>query len=363
VEDLCRWSDTYRKITFSNGNKIFCAGLDDEEKIKSILDITIAWVEEATEFNEQDINQLDLRMRGETELSRELILSFNPVSELHWLKRKFFDDPVEGIKKNLFTMHSTFKDNLFLDDIYVERLMTAHLHDPNNYRVYVLGQWGRVVTGMEYYKNFSTEYHIGETSFDPALPLHFALDFNVVPYMSGQIWQVAKVEGDKKFPFIWEVRGLAELVLKHPKNSTEDMCYEFDELWGDKCGQGLFIYGDATGRNRKTSSKKTDYMIIDQILGRYIVEFRVPRSNPLPQDRHQFMNRMMFGGMYPIRMLVNPNMKYTIQDFTHVLEDAERKKLKAKARDPVSKTIVEKYGHLSDASDYLFMEMFKSFLV
>ncbi len=75
------------------------------------------------------------------------------------------------------------------------------------------------------------------------------------------------------------------------------------------------------------------------------------------------MNRMMFGGMFPIRMIVSPEMKFSIQDFTHVLEDAERKKHKEKGRDPVSKMIVEKYGHLSDASDYFFLEAFNSFQI
>jgi hypothetical protein len=103
-------------------------------------------------------------------------------------------------------------------------------------------------------------------------------------------------------------------------------------------------------------------MIIEQILGHLIVEMRVPRSNPLPQDKHTFMNRMMFG-TFPIQMYVHPDMKFMLQDLTHVLEDQDRKKVKARARDPVSKQIVEKFGHFSDGMDYFFMEAFKDFLV
>lgn len=359
---VCRFSDTKYIIRFLNGNQINCAGLDDEEKIKSILSVTIAWAEEATEFAEQDINQIDLRMRGETHLYRELILSFNPISELHWLKRKYFDDIVPGIASNLFTLHTTFRDNDFLDEAYKERLLTTHSHDPNNYRVYVLGRWGKVVTGQEYYKNFREEDHVSDITFNPRLPLHLTFDFNVVPYIAASVWQIEKIDGKRhygmSFPHVWEVRGIAEIVLTHPKNSTEDLCYEFDEKWADKCAQGLLIYGDATGRARKTSSKKTDYMIIDQILGRHIVEMRVPRSNPLPQERHTFMNRILYGSL-PIKFILDRSMKYCIQDLTHVLEDAERKKVKQKARDPISKQVVEKYGHLSDGIDYLFMEAFK----
>jgi hypothetical protein len=198
--------------------------------------------------------------------------------------------------------------------------------------------------------------HVRANEYDDSLPIHLTFDFNTAPYMSASVWQIEKV-GE-----IYEVRGLDELVMKHPKNSTEDTCYEFLERWGDKCAQGLLIYGDATGRARKTSSKKTDYMIIEQILGHLIVEMRVPRSNPLPQDKHTFMNRMMYG-TFPIRMYVHPDMKFTLQDLTHVLEDQDRKKVKARARDPVSKQIVEKLGHFSDALDYFFMSAFKDFLV
>lgn len=348
------FNETRKLIRCNNGNKIYCAGLDEPEKIKSITEMTIAWVEEATEFNEEDVNQIDLRMRGKTDVYRELILSFNPISELHWIKSKYFDNVVEGISDNLFVLHSDYRDNLFLDDAYVQRLLKMHSHNPNDYRVYVLGDWGRIVTGSEYYKNFNEEKHIGNTEIHSALPLHLTFDFNVIPYMSATVWQIEKV-GD-----LWQVRGLDELTMRHPKNSTEDTCYEFLERFDDH-PQGVVVYGDATGRARKTSSKKTDYMIIEQILGHRIIEMRVPRSNPLPQERNTFMNRMLWG-TFPVEMIINPNMKHTIQDFTHVLEDAERKKIKETARDPITKRTYEKYGHLSDGVDYLFCEVFSDFL-
>ena len=343
---------TKKKLTCVNGNSITCAGLDEPEKIKSILSITIAWVEEATEFNEADINQLDLRMRGKTPHYREMIFSFNPISELHWLKRKFFDAPEEGVKDQLFKLHSTFLDNCFLDEAYKSRLINVHSHDMNNYRVYVKGEWGRVITGQEYYKNFKEETHVKVTEYQDGLPLHLTLDFNVVPYMAATVWQIQK-KGN-----VYECHGLGELVLKHPKNSTEDMCYEFLQEYKDYLHNGVIIYGDATGRARKTSSKKTDYMIIEQIIGSRIIEIRVPRANPIPNERHTFMNRMLWG-TFPIKLFVHPDMKYTRQDFTHVLEDGERRKIKEKGRDPVSKQQVEKYGHLSDGVDYFFCEAFK----
>jgi phage terminase large subunit len=355
AQGMFTYNKTQKIITCLNGSSIRCSGLDEVDKIKSAANITIVWLEEATEYEEQDINQLDLRMRGITPVYREMILTFNPISELHWLKRKFFDAPEEGVKKKLFLLHSTFLDNMFLDEDYKDRLVNVHSHDPNNYRVYVLGQWGKVVTGQEYYRSFKEKEHCGVTKIVNYTPLHITFDFNVVPYLAVSVWQIEKMGN------VWEVRGIGELPLKHPHNSTEDACFEILDRYGD-LGLGFVIYGDATGRARKTSSKKTDYMIIEQILGHNIIEMRVPRSNPLPQDVREFMNRMFFG-IFPIKPIIHPEMKYLLQDLTHILEDGERRKVKALGKDPVSKQTIEKYGHFSDGMDYMFCEVFKDFMI
>ena len=68
-----------------NGNEILCQGLDEPEKIKSIQGITGMWIEEATEFTEEDLDQLNLRIRGRKKNYIQYILSFNPISEDHFL--------------------------------------------------------------------------------------------------------------------------------------------------------------------------------------------------------------------------------------------------------------------------------------
>lgn len=369
VRHLVKVNKTNRTIAFTNGNMITCAGLDDQEKIKSIAKMTIAWVEETTEFDEQDIDQIGLRMRGESPVLRELIMTFNPVSELHWLKAKFFDDVTPELEKRLFLLHTTYKDNAFLGEEYVSRLESMYLHDENLYRIYVLGAWGRMKTGQEYYKWFSFDHHTDDNvAYNPNYPLHISWDFNVLPYMSMTIWQVERRTGTKiantefNHPEWWQAKGIAEIAGQYPNNSTEAMCYHFLDNWADKLRHGVIIYGDATGKARHSSSKQTDYSIIKELLKSYILDFKVPRSNPIPMDVHSFMNRMMYGSL-PIHMVINPSMKYTIQDLTHVLEDGERRKVKQASRDPISKQTIEKFGHMSDSMDYFFMEAFKQYRV
>ena len=78
-------------ITFQNGSVILFAGLDDVEKLKSIFNITGIWIEEASELEEGDFNQLDIRLRTDFNQYLQMILTFNPISATHWLKKRFFD--------------------------------------------------------------------------------------------------------------------------------------------------------------------------------------------------------------------------------------------------------------------------------
>lgn len=121
------------------GNEVAFAGLDDVEKIKSITfengELTDEWVEEATECQESDINQLKVRLRG-GKSNKQMVLSFNPINIQHWIKRHFIDS---GLATVCF---STYKDNKFLTDADRRALEDLKLTDEYTYNVYCLGQWG-----------------------------------------------------------------------------------------------------------------------------------------------------------------------------------------------------------------------------
>lgn len=141
ITKLFKINKTDMTITCLNGNQIIFAGLDDVEKLKSISGITGIWVEEASEIEQSDLQQLDLRLRGKTNNYKQIILSFNPVSILHWLKTYFFDQS----PKNCRTIKTSYKDNRFLDEEYISVLEALKDTDPYYYTVYALGEWG--ITG------------------------------------------------------------------------------------------------------------------------------------------------------------------------------------------------------------------------
>ena len=132
-----------------NGAKIIFRGMNDDrqrEKIKSITfergNLTDIWLEEATEFTREDVDILDDRLRGKLPdgLFYQMRFTFNPVAATHWIKHDYFDIP----DTNVFTHHSTYLDNRFIDEAFHRRMMRRRELDPEGYRVYGLGEWGEV---------------------------------------------------------------------------------------------------------------------------------------------------------------------------------------------------------------------------
>lgn len=118
-------------------------GLDDPEKLKSIAGITDAWMEEATEFTQDDFNQVDLRIREQVDNS-QIILSFNPVSKANWCYFNFFkpNEELEEFRSQCTIVQTTYKDNKFLPNNYIKTLQMMMATNPVYYKIYALGEFG-----------------------------------------------------------------------------------------------------------------------------------------------------------------------------------------------------------------------------
>lgn len=141
LRNYCKIRESDMRITLPNGNGIIFKGLDDAEKLKSVTfengELTDIWIEEASEIAEEDFNQLNIRLRGGNE-KKNVTVSFNPVDINHWLKRRLFDSPPE----DCVTLHTTYKDNKFLQEEDKRLLESFKDTDPYYYSVYCLGEWG-----------------------------------------------------------------------------------------------------------------------------------------------------------------------------------------------------------------------------
>jgi phage terminase large subunit len=139
------------------GNNMIFKGLDNPEKIKSITfetgPVTDIRMEEATEFTYDDFNQIKLRLRGEARVPKQITLTFNPISALHWAKKYFFDIPLPLDKCSI--LKTTYKDNPFLEQEDIEEIERIKQEDPTYWKVYGLGEWG--VLGNLVFHNYVIE--------------------------------------------------------------------------------------------------------------------------------------------------------------------------------------------------------------
>lgn len=139
VLTLCNINKSVQTIELPNGSIFLFKGMDDSEKIKSIAGITDIWAEEATEFTEEDIEQLNLRLRAKTD-GLQMYFSFNPVSKANWVYRRWFRDGAI-IHDDTVIHRSTYKDNRFLPDAYIETIEKMSQTNPTYYRIYALGEF------------------------------------------------------------------------------------------------------------------------------------------------------------------------------------------------------------------------------
>lgn len=135
------------------GQKILFRGLDDVLKLASTtVDrgyLCWVWIEEAYELDsEADFEKLDLSVpRGQIpdHLFKQTTLTFNPWSEHHWLKKRFFDKTDE----NCDVYSTNYMMNEFLDGVDREVFERMKRDNPRRYAVAGLGEWG-VAEGLVY---------------------------------------------------------------------------------------------------------------------------------------------------------------------------------------------------------------------
>lgn len=143
------WSNTVSPLEMvykPTGQKIIFRGFDDVLKLASTTVskgyLNYVWIEEAFEIaNEADFDKLDLSVpRGMVPqgIIKQTTITFNPWSEGHWLKKRFFDTEL----KDVSTFSTNYLVNEFLDK--TDRLVFERMkkNNPRKYQVAGLGNWG-----------------------------------------------------------------------------------------------------------------------------------------------------------------------------------------------------------------------------
>lgn len=123
------------------GSKIVFVAIDDPEKIKS-TEWNYIWMEEANEFDWSDWLILQTRTSAPTTIQEpnQIFLSINPTEENGWINQRLMLSP--RFSKKIKIIWSSYLDNPFLDQAYIDNLLELKHQDEAAFQIYVKGIWG-----------------------------------------------------------------------------------------------------------------------------------------------------------------------------------------------------------------------------
>jgi phage terminase large subunit len=180
VSHLWKFSKSPLEATYlPTGQKILFRGLDDPMSITSITVeigyLCWCWFEEAFQIMDEDsFNKVDMSIRGELPPGyfKQITLTFNPWSEKHWLKKRFFDVKDEDI----LALTTNYKCNEFLGEDDRRIFAKMKKNNPRRYNIEGLGDWG-IAEGLVYENFEELEFDYKEISKQEGVNAYFGLDF------------------------------------------------------------------------------------------------------------------------------------------------------------------------------------------
>lgn len=305
------FSGSRREIQYLyTGGRFIFRGLDDPNKLKSIVNIKRIWGEETNEFDIEDHKEINRRARGQKNI--QISYTFNPIIESHWLKGHFFDTP--EIAKKALKIHSTIEDNPFATKDDWDTLEEYKLYDINQYNIYRYGQWGKPGVKRPFAFAFKDRHITHGLQFDFNEIVYLSFDFNVDP-----ITCLGCQHTKDKLRIIKEFRL--------SNSDIYDLCREIRETFIRTVY--FRITGDASGSARTAITKGpvNYYTIIKTELRLSNRQFFVPSANPGVKNTRALVNALLMKTDF----LIDDTCRFLIDDlrYVEVNEHGEVDKVKA----------------------------------
>lgn len=140
IYDKCKINKSAHTIELPSGTTIKMTGLDFPEKAKTLgVNIDTIWLEEASDFTDDDVELLDGTLRGKC-ATKQMYFSFNPVSMQNYLYTRFCFDKGE-VPEDTFILKTTYKDNKWCDEATVKRLEALKDRNPTRYKIEAEGDF------------------------------------------------------------------------------------------------------------------------------------------------------------------------------------------------------------------------------
>ena len=390
-----------------NGAKIDFSGLDDPEKIKGISNYKRVQLEEFSEFEITDFKQIRKRLRGKR--GQQIIMTFNPISETHWIKKDYLDkeklheipmkvviggrdipESLTQVKRLLMNepksvlnvrtkeieqhpsdtvvIQSTYLNNFwvvgspdgkygFYDEQCIADFEKDRLEDPDYYNVYALGEWGILRTGSEFFGSFNKGRHMQSVSYNEKLPIHLSIDSNVLPYITISYWQIDFDNGKH----LWQFN---ETAAENPNNTVRRAAKLVAERLHKMGNTGkVYLHGDACTKsaNNIDDEKRSFHDLFISTLNEKGVEVEdvIGASNPSVSMSGEFINAVFEGSIPGLSITIGDNCRVSMEDYQSVQKDANGGILKTRVKNKMTMQTYEEHGHFSDTFRYVVCDLMK----
>ena len=198
-----------------------------------------------------------------------------------------------------YVIHGRTEDNPYLPKSYIKSLKDNY--DENLLKAYLNGQFVNLQKGI-CYNGFSRKRNIRECKYNPNLPIHVGVDFNISPMACCII---------QEQPNSPQIKVIDELLLSQDGSGdllTERMMETIKQKYPSR---KYNAYPDATGAARHSSSRFSDIQIIQR--ANFIVCVR--HINPLVINRVNSVNNNLHKG----NLIIDPKCKNLIRDLEQVV--------------------------------------------
>jgi hypothetical protein len=350
-------------INWRNGSRTVFKELKQEpsdpnfESLGS-TEFTDAFIDEAGEITEKAFDIINSRIRwmlSDYGLIPKILLTCNP--NINWIKHKYIKDKkgtyiqLKDYQKYIRALVDDNPDQSFVK-LYKTSLSKMNEYDKARL---LYGDWDAVPkTGGEIYKHFDSKRHTGKVEYNPMLPIHISVDENKNPYFPMGVFQI---EGK-------EIRMIDLILGVNPNNTEKGITNEFKRKYPHH-NAGLFIYGDATSRSadaQKHDIKGEENYDMFQLLEKYLYNYnpslRVNKSNPAVVMRVNFMNSIFEHNEGGLKVIIKDTLHDAVMDFEQTKEASDGRKDKKVEKDPITQISFQRWGHITDLTDYLVCTAF-----
>ena len=274
VSHLWKFSKSPLEATYiPTGQKILFRGLDDPMSITSITvehgHLCWCWFEEAFQImNEDDFNKVDMSIRGELPKGyfKQITLSFNPWSEKHWLKKRFFDTKDEDV----LAITTNYTCNEFLGEDDKKLFEKMKINNPRRYNIEGLGNWG-IAEGLVYSNFEELDFNVEDIKKRPNVKSAFGLDFGYTNDPTAFI--ASLIDLDNMEIFIFDEHYQKAMSNKDIANMIKYKGYSKERIIGDSSEPKSIDDIKRQGIYRLKGARKGKDSILNGI--QYIQDFKI----------------------------------------------------------------------------------------